>query len=297
MKSALRGIDKIFTAPIVPELSGARVRRIIGTPYLRRLDPFLTFDHYCVRLPSGFTDHPHRGFETVTYNLKGKIFHEDFKGRKGIIGPGDCQWMTAGKGIVHAEMPGSWDEDSEGLQLWINLPIKEKLCEPQYQEVPKDTIPRTTKDNTTVKVIAGESLGVKGPIFHRTPTYFIDVEMEKEGKLEQCIPKNWNGLCYVYEGVAYFGANQEKAQENQAVVLKNEDNDTLLIKTKGEKAKFVIVAGQLLNEPIIRYGPFVLGSEEQLLKSFEDYEKGINGFEGSKQFVSKIREMAFKGSK
>jgi len=132
MQKSFKIIEKLFTPSLVPEGVGAKVRRIIGTPELRRLDPFLILDHFNVKLPGGFPDHPHRGFETVTYMLEGEVLHEDFKGNKGRLGPGDLQWMTAGKGILHAEMPGSWEQEAIGFQLWINLAAKNKFCDPQY---------------------------------------------------------------------------------------------------------------------------------------------------------------------
>lgn len=131
----------VFSPSWQGEGVGAKVLRVIGNQYLDRLDPFLMLDYFKVRLPAGFPDHPHRGFETVTYMKQGRIFHEDFKGHKGVIGPGDIQWMTAGKGIVHAEMPASKDEDSIGLQLWLNLRANEKMIEPRYQELTSDQIP------------------------------------------------------------------------------------------------------------------------------------------------------------
>lgn len=148
-------IKNIFTTKWKGEGVGAKVRRAIGTSELQDLDPFLMLDFFKVRLPAGFPDHPHRGFETVTYMLSGKILHEDFKGNAGELGPGDIQWMTAGKGIVHAEMPGSHHEDSIGFQLWINLPKNKKMTEAKYQEFKKDQIPVYTEEGLRVVVIAG----------------------------------------------------------------------------------------------------------------------------------------------
>jgi len=294
MDNKSRSIEKIFTPPVVPEGDGARVRRIIGTSHLKKLDPFLMLDHFNARLPAGFPDHPHRGFETVTYMLSGTMYHEDFKGHKGIINPGDCQWMTAGKGILHAEMPGSWDEPADGFQLWINLPNKERYCDPQYQEITKDKIPVVSKDNTTVKVIAGESLGTKGPIYHRTPTFYLDVEMEANGKLEQLIPKNWNGFVYLYDGEIIIGPNEDKVGKNSVALLKREEAETLIIKTKDSKAKFIIIAGQPLEEPVVQYGPFIAGTMEEIYHTFEDYQLGKNGFEGAMEWASEIKNMSKK---
>ena len=158
---------------------GAKVRRFIGVKHNEHLDPFLMLDLARVRLPAGFPDHPHRGFETVSYMLSGSIAHEDFKGHKGIIGPGDVQWMTAGKGILHSEVPTSYDEDSFGFQLWVNLDRKNKFCEPRYQDFSNSEIPVYKDDLMTAKVISGEVLGVKGPIEAKVPTFYLDFYMNK----------------------------------------------------------------------------------------------------------------------
>ena len=158
-------------------------------------------DLFNVKLPAGFPDHPHRGFETVTYMLSGKIMHEDFKGHRGEIGPGDIQWMTAGKGIVHAEMPSSFEEPAVGFQLWINLHAANKFCEPQYQEFLKDNIPlyKNPENGMQAKVISGEVFGVKGPIVARTPTYFLDFIFDKAGTVyAHTIPKGWNSIIVIY---------------------------------------------------------------------------------------------------
>ena len=294
MKTSLKTIEKIFKPNVVPEGDGARVRRIIGTQDLKRLDPFLMLDHFNAKLPAGFPDHPHRGFETVTYMLKGTFHHEDFKGHKGSISPGDVQWMTAGKGIVHAEMPGSFEEAGDGFQLWINLPNKEKMCEPQYQEFKKEDFPIVEKNGAKIKVVAGESYGTKGPIYHRTPTFFLDVTMEPKSSIEQYVPKNWNGFVYVYEGKAKIGPKEEALETGNVAVLANETAETLNIKTEDSGAKFIIVAGEPLKEKVLQYGPFVLANEADLYQTFEDYEQGKNGFEGAKEWSSKIRHLANK---
>ena len=178
---------------------GARVRRSIGRPELRNFDPFLMLDEFKVGKPAGFPDHPHRGFETVTYMLpttKGSFAHEDFCGHKGIIGPGDLQWMTAGKGIVHSEMPAN-EDISHGLQLWVNLAKKDKLCEPAYQELKASDVPKVTKDGVTAIVIAGEALGVQSKVYTRTPTHYLHFIMEKNSVLNQPIPEGWNAFAYV----------------------------------------------------------------------------------------------------
>lgn len=202
------------------EGDGAKVRRVIGTRNLGNLDPFLMLDLFNVKLPAGFPDHPHRGFETVTYMLSGQIKHEDFKGHAGTIGPGDIQWMTAGKGIVHAEMPASFDEPAYGFQLWINLDSKNKFCEPNYQEYLKDNIPSFSDEKMTAKVLSGEVFGVKGPIIARTPTYYIDFNIKTKGtKYSHIIPAGWNSMIIVHEGSLKAQDSNKSFSAVHAVVL------------------------------------------------------------------------------
>ncbi|XP_017823967.1 pirin isoform X3 [Callithrix jacchus] len=168
---------------------GARVRRSIGRPELKNLDPFLLFDEFKGGRPGGFPDHPHRGFETVSYLLEGgSMAHEDFCGHTGKLNPGDLQWMTAGRGILHAEMPCS-EEPAHGLQLWVNLRSSEKMVEPQYQELKSEQIPKPSKDGVTVAVISGEALGIKSKIYTRTPTLYLDFKLDPGAKHSQPIPK------------------------------------------------------------------------------------------------------------
>lgn len=252
-------------------------------------------DDFSVKLPAGFPDHPHRGFETVTYMRQGSVCHEDFKGNKGTISPGDCQWMTAGKGIVHAEMPASAEEYSLGFQLWINLAAKDKLCDPQYQEIKKETIPVVSKDNVTVKVIAGESLGVKGPIYARTPAIFLDVHLDKNAKFEQIVPKNWNGFAYLYEGKATFDQDKKiNADTYTCIVFEANEGELVRIETQDNSAKLVLIAGQPLKEKVVQYGPFVMTKESDIYKTFEDFETGTNGFESAPGWESDIKDLAHK---
>ena len=225
--------------------------------------------------------------------LEGEVLHEDFKGNKGRLGPGDLQWMTAGKGIVHAEMPGSFEQESVGFQLWINLATKDKYCDPEYQEISKEKIPTAEKPGVKVKVIAGEALGVKGPFYARTPALYLDVEMEANSSFEQVIPKGWNAFSYVYKGRAYFGKGKEEAKENNTVLFNKDDNEALLVVESKESAvKFLVIAGQSLNEKVVKYGPFVLNSQDQLVQTFDDYEEGQNGFEAAPEWHSEIRNLA-----
>lgn len=220
-------------------------------------------DFFCVQLPAGFPDHPHRGFETVTYMLEGEIHHEDFSGNAGKIGPGDIQWMTAGKGIVHAEMPYSFEKPSKGFQLWINLDAKNKFCQPQYQEHLRDKIPTYSDPQLgmVAKVVSGQVFGVKGPIEARTPTYFIDFQFSKNSTCyEHEIPAGWNALILCYQG----SVKVQKSKIIQSVEVchfkRTTKAETFHIETLSENTRVLLLAGLPIDEPIANYGPFVLNT-------------------------------------
>ena len=211
---------------------------------------------------------------------EGSMQHEDFTGTKGIINPGDCQWMMAGKGIVHAEMPTLGEEPAICFQLWISLAAKDKFCDPQYQEIKKDTIPIISKDGSTVKVIAGESLGQKGPIYARTPALFIDVSMDKNSRFEQVIPKGWNVFSHVYEGQPTYQSSKKVATDS-TVVFDKDEGEIITVETGDTPAKFLIIGGEPINEKVVQYGPFVLSSQDEAVQTFENYQEGKNGFENA----------------
>lgn len=295
MQSIGKVVEKIFTPRFQNEGVGARVMRIIGGEELGRLDPFLMLDYFFVKLPAGFPDHPHRGFETVTYMKTGKFYHEDFKGHRGVIGPGDIQWMTAGKGIVHSEMPASFDETSIGFQLWLNLEKKNKLIPAAYQEYTADKIPRVEKEGVVAHVIAGEALGVKGPIVARTPAFYVDFDLAAGKCFEQLIPPKWNSFCYVYEGDGVFGADERKCVKDNAVLLKNDENEKLVVKAGTAGLKFILLAGLPLGEPIVQHGPFVMNEQSEIRQAMIDYSNSNNGFEGAQDWESEIQNLRDPG--
>eukprot|EP00742_Colponemidia_sp_Colp-10_P001215 GILJ01001308.1.p1 GENE.GILJ01001308.1~~GILJ01001308.1.p1 ORF type:complete len:318 (+),score=40.64 GILJ01001308.1:88-954(+) len=283
---ASRSVIKKVLSVEQAEGVGARVRRSIGRPELRNFDPFLMLDEFRVAPPAGFSDHPHRGFETVTYMLEGSVQHEDFVGHAGTIDPGDLQWMTAGRGILHAEMPVN---KCHGLQLWVNLAAKDKMCEPAYQELKKESIPSVTKDGVTAVVIAGEALGIKSPVYTRTPTSYLDFKMEPNSTLRQSIPAHWNAFTYVLSGKALFGSPEsEVTAHHTAVFSRAENEDVVTVRTQDEPCRFVLIAGQPLNEPIVQYGPFVMNTQEQIQQAFQDYRNASNGFERAASWESRI---------
>jgi len=286
-----------FFAEYEGEGQGASVMRLVGNPMLKDLDPLIMLDFFRVRLPAGFPDHPHRGFETVTYLLSGSVYHEDFKGNKGIINPGDVQWMTAGRGIVHAEMPGSAKEDSIGFQLWVNLPKEKKMCDAQYQDFLSEDIAEHNEEGLKVRIIAGESYGVKGRVDPNSPSTFFDVHLAANKEYVQKIQPGWHGLVFIYDGKE--GAiNTEKTGKKsdikfqQVTAFDSKDgNDTLSIKSN-QNCKFIVIAGCPLNQEVAKKGPFVMCTEQELHKTFEDYEDAKNGFEPRRNWRSKIRYMS-----
>ncbi|CAM0138096.1 RNA pol II transcription cofactor [Umbelopsis sp. WA50703] len=263
---------------------GARVRRSIGTRALRNLDPFLMLDEFYVKKPAGFQKHGHRGIQTVTYMLDGEVWHEDFKGHKGRIGPGDLQYMTAAKGIAHAEMPGT-DKMAHGLQLWVNLSAKEKLGEPTYQEyLAKDIKSVSPEEGVDIRVIAGESYDVHSPVKTVTPTMYIDVRLKKGKKMEQVIPKSYVGFIYTLTGTAMYGGDKHKSDAHHTLVLSDNGGTTIPVESLSDDCRFVVIAGEPIKEPIIQYGPFVMNTEQEIYQAFVDYEQGKNGFEGAPEW-------------
>merc|ERR1711939_1178605 len=203
-----RAIRKAFLAIEQSEGAGARVRRSIGTPQLRNFSPFLMLDHFTIKPGAGFPDHPHRGQETITYLLEGAVDHEDFAGNAGTIGPGDLQFMTAGRGIMHAEMPVQTEDVNVGMQLWVDLPEKLKSCEPRYRDLRASEIPlaKTDDGKVEVKVISGRSQGVESlKDLAYTPVWFLDITIRPGGKITQELPQGWNAFAYTLEGAVTFG--------------------------------------------------------------------------------------------
>lgn len=281
-----RLVVRKFLARQQHEGVGAIVRRSIGRFELRYFDPFLVLDEFSVTAPAGFPDHPHRGFETVTYMLQGAVTHEDFEGHKGTIGAGDLQWMTAGRGIVHSEMPAS-QGTQKGLQLWINLPSKYKMIEPRYQEMLSKDIVKVTRDGVSVKVIAGEALGAKSLIYTRTPTMYLDFTLDPGAKLRQPIPRSWNAFVYVLEGDGVFGNSKSSSVSTHHLLLLGSGNMLKVWnKSTSKPVRFILVGGEPLGEPIVQFGPFVMNTQEEIDQTIEDFENFTNGFEKARQWRS-----------
>ncbi|GAB9471707.1 Pirin-like protein [Globisporangium polare] len=279
-----------FLAREQAEGAGATVRRSIGSHELRNLDPFLMLDEAEVALPAGFPAHPHRGFETVSYSLpssKGNLVHEDFLGNKGELRPGDLQWMTAGRGIMHAEMPASTDT-FHGLQLWVNLPQSKKMCEPRYQDVSREEVPHVfnAKKDVEAIVFAGEVFGTTGPIQTEAPVTYIHFILKEGAELEYTIPQGRNALVYMLSGSGMCAGKAIYAHE--AIVMEKKGEGVQLSASANEGLEVVIISGQPLDEPVVQYGPFVMTTQEEIRQAFEDFQGSKNGFENAGTFRPEI---------
>src|SRR5437016_13583354 len=272
------------------EGGGFLVRRPFPKASFSEFDPFLLLDEMgpmelAPGKAKGAPDHPHRGFETVTYLLSGDMEHKDSRGHAGRLRPGDVQWMTAGAGVVHAEMPSREFARAggpmHGFQLWLNLPQRDKMMNPRYQEIPNSQIPKTTSADglVTVSVIAGEAMGEKAVIETRTPIIYLHYRIKPGGAATQQVPSAYNGFAYVVEGDGLFGAGGERASDGQ-MVLFAQDGDQVRIENPADaKAtlEVLLIAGVPLNEPIARYGPFVMNTEAEIHRAFDDYHQGRMG--------------------
>ena len=253
--------------------AGVNLTRIIGSSDLNMLDPFLLLDEFGSDNPddyiAGFPPHPHRGFETITYMLNGKWQHKDSAGNEGKLGQGSVQWMTAGRGIVHSEMPIQTDGLVRGFQLWLNLPKEKKMIEPAYQDIESEQIPIVKEKAGTVKVISGNFHGTVGPGQSHTPVLILDIQLLENSELTIPLTDGWNVFSFIYEGDVFAGQKLSKGQ--LAVYEKDGDVD---FKTKDNKAGIFFVAGEPLNEPVARGGPFVMNTRGEILRAFEDYQNG-----------------------
>jgi redox-sensitive bicupin YhaK (pirin superfamily) len=272
------------------EGGGFLVRRPFPKASFSDFDPFLLLDEMgpmevAPGEAKGAPDHPHRGFETVTYMLSGDMEHKDSSGHAGHLRSGDVQWMTAGAGVVHAEMPSAefmrTGGRMHGFQLWVNLPQRDKMIKPRYQEIPSSQIPKATSadDLVSVSVIAGEAMGAKAVIETRTPIIYLHYRLKPGGVATQRVPKNYNAFAYVVEGAGLFGADGERGADGQMVMFAPDGDEVRIENPANADAplEVLLIAGMPLNEPIARYGPFVMNTEAEIHQAFEDYRRGRMG--------------------
>jgi redox-sensitive bicupin YhaK (pirin superfamily) len=274
--SSTRKVLRVIEPQAVVEGAGVRLKRSIGTRTLDYLDPFLLLDHFESKNPAdyeaGFPLHPHRGIETVTYLLAGAVRHRDTLGNAGEIGPGDLQWMTAGRGILHEEMPQVRPEGVAGFQLWVNLPAKQKMIAPRYQNINANEIAEIRRDaGATIRVIAGTVDGVTGPIggIAAEPTY-LDILLASGGSFVQPIARGHSAFAYVFEGEARFGENLVAGPK----LVVWDDGESVDVRAEKNTARFLLVSGKPLNEPIARHGPFVMNTREEIEQTLRELRDG-----------------------
>jgi redox-sensitive bicupin YhaK (pirin superfamily) len=277
--SEIREIKTILKAKPTMEGAGVRLKRVFGFHETEVMDPFLLLDHFGSDNPDdylkGFPWHPHRGIETITYMIEGKVKHEDSLGNAGTIESGDVQWMTAGSGIIHQEMPHRTDGMMMGFQLWANLPSSNKMMHPRYQDVKEAEIPQVeTESGATVRIICGKLDGTCGPITEIvTEPAYMDVIVPARKKFTHNVTKGHTVFAYVFEGKGYFDDKKEDLIESEHLVL-FENGEQIVVKAGDEQLRFLLVSGMPIGEPIAWYGPIVMNNREELDEAFREYREG-----------------------
>jgi len=277
----IRKVQQVVSGQATTDGAGVELVRVIGQPALMDLDPFLLLDAFRSDDPddyiAGFPPHPHRGFETVTYLLNGRMRHQDNAGNEGVIEPGGIQWMTAGKGIVHSEMPEQQDGMLEGFQLWINLPGSHKMTAPSYQEHDAAHIPTESRNDTVIKVISGKtSQGTSGPVSQPlTDPLYLDVSMQPDTAFNEDIAPDHNAFLYVIDGeVVLEGTDTKQLSLGRDQLAVLGQGDAIALRSGGQATRFLLVSGKPLNEPVARGGPFVMNTEAEIRQAFSDYQRG-----------------------
>lgn len=274
--TTLRQVQTVVRGQDTSDGAGVKLTRVIGTGLLSQLDPFLMLDEFrsdsADDYMAGFPDHPHRGFETVTYMLAGRMRHRDNQGNEGLLEAGSVQWMTAGRGIIHSEMPEQENGLMWGFQLWVNLPAKDKMTTPRYQDIPPQAIPEVqTSTGQKVRVIAGQYGEVSGAVQAIvTQPLYLDVHAQAEQTWQTLVPQGHQAFIYVYQGQVTIG--ERHMGRGQLAVLT--DGDALTVQTGAEAARWLLIAAQPLREPVARYGPFVMNTEAEIYQAFADYRAG-----------------------
>lgn len=273
-----RGIDRIIEGVATSDGAGVKLTRVLTGKLQHRLDPFLMLDAFGSDNPddyiAGFPDHPHRGFETITYMLSGHMRHRDNAGHEGLLENGDVQWMTAGRGIIHSEIPEQKDGVMEGFQLWLNLPAKRKMAEPWYRDISSQEIPEyVTAENVTVRVIAGTSNGVAGAVTREdTEPMYLDIHLPAGTSFSTALPATHNAFIYVYRGAVKVG--DTLVESHRMGILSNTTEADGVTLTATEDARLIMIAGKPLNEPIVQYGPFVMNTQEEIHQAMDDFRSG-----------------------
>ncbi len=273
-----RRVEQLVAGQATSDGAGVKLTRVISQPLQRRLDPFLLLDAFGAENPddyiAGFPNHPHRGFETVTYMLEGRMRHRDNAGHEGLLTSGGVQWMTAGRGVIHSELPEQEDGRMEGFQLWLNLPAKDKLRAPWYRDIAEGEIPAfTTPEGVKVRVIAGASHGVDGAMRREgTEPLYLDLEFPAGATFSQALPADRNAFVYVYRGALKVTGTEVPVQR-MAIFANDPGSDGVMLHA-GAASRAILVAGKPLHEPIAQYGPFVMNTKEEIVQAVNDYQAG-----------------------
>jgi quercetin 2,3-dioxygenase len=282
--AAPRAVERVVAGEATSDGAGVKLKRVLTHTLQRRLDPFLMLDAFGTDNPDdyigGFPDHPHRGFETVTYMIAGRMRHRDNAGHEGLLQNGGVQWMTAGRGIVHSELPEQEAGRMEGFQLWLNLPAADKMCPPWYRDIQASEIPEfTTAEGVTARVIAGASHGVAGAMRReKTEPLYLDLHFESAGAgFAQALPADANAFVYVYRGALAIddGAGATEVPAERMAILKNDAaRDGVRLRASAPGTRALLIAGRPLGEPIAQYGPFVMNTQEQVFQAVRDFQEG-----------------------
>jgi len=273
-----RSVERLVTGQATSDGAGVKLTRVLTQPLQRRLDPFLMLDAFgsdrADDYIAGFPDHPHRGFETVTYMIAGRMRHRDSAGHEGLLENGGVQWMTAGRGVIHSEIPQQEEGLMEGFQLWLNLPARDKLCAPWYRDFTADELPRfVTEEGVEVTVIAGESHGVTGAVTREsTAPLYLDLQLPAGASFTQTLPAGHNAFVYVYRGELTLG-DTPVPPRRMAILANDADSDGVRM-VAGADTRALLIAGRPLNEPIAQYGPFVMNTEQEIYQAVADYRAG-----------------------
>jgi len=274
-----RSVERIVAGTATSDGAGVKLTRVLTQPLQRRLDPFLMLDAFGTDNPDdyigGFPDHPHRGFETITYMIAGRMRHRDNAGNEGLLQNGGVQWMTAGRGIVHSELPEQQGGRMEGFQLWLNLPAKDKMNSPWYRDIQSESIAQfTTPEGVTVRVIAGESHGVAGAVQRdATQPLYLDLHFPPGTQFAQPLPVAHNAFVYVYRGELLVGDTPVPAQR-MAILQNSPASDGVVLRAGEAPTRALLIAGRPLNEPISQYGPFVMNTQQEIVQAVEDFRAG-----------------------
>jgi redox-sensitive bicupin YhaK (pirin superfamily) len=277
--SRSRTVERLVAGRAASDGAGVKLVRVLTPDLQRRLDPFLMLDAFGTDRPedyiAGFPDHPHRGFETVTYMLAGRMRHRDSAGHEGLVGPGGVQWMTAGRGVIHSEMPEQAEGRMEGFQLWLNLPAAQKMRAPWYRDFAGEQIPEARAPGARVRVIAGIALGVTGAMQRETTEpLFLDLRLEPGATFAQPLPAGHNAFVHVHQGALSISGT-EVPRQRMAILRNAPEADGVVLQAGADGAGAILLAGAPLNEPIAQYGPFVMNTREQILQAVEDFRRGV----------------------